>query len=347
VKAALYRRHGGPEVLEWAEVDDPRPGPGDVVVKVAAVGLNRLDVLQRSGPGLLPGFSLPHIPGMDITGEVVAVGPDASASLMGTRVVVNPSLSCGVCPSCRVGDDALCHAKTVVGGSVDGGYGQLCAVPSTHVRPVPDHIDLVTAASAPTVFSRAWQSLFVTGKLSIGETVLIHAAASGVTTAAVQLARAAGARVIVTARGEPELEYARRFGADAGVNTTSTPDVAAAVLELTDGRGVDLVFDHLGPALFDASIRALRPRGRLVFCGVTTGETAAVHLPSVYHRGISLLGSESYSEADFDTMLAACWAADLDAMVDRTLSIRDVAKAHQLMANDELRGKAVLVHDAD
>lgn len=328
-------------------MDDPRPKATDVVVQVAAVGLNRLDLLQRSGPGLLPGFSLPHIAGMDVTGEVVAAGADAPATLVGARVVVNPSLSCGVCPACRVGDDAMCRAKTVVGGSVDGGYGQLCAVPATHVRLVPDHVDLIAAASAPAVFSRAWQSLFVTGKLSIGETVLIHAAASGVTTAGVQLAHAAGARVIVTARTDPELEWARGFGAEFGINTTSTPDVAAAVLDLTHGRGVDLVFDHLGPALFEASIRCLRPRGRLVFCGVTTGEDAAIHLPSVYHRGISLLGSESYSEKDFDMMLAACWAADLDAMIDQTLPIREAAKAQTLMGNDELRGKLVLVHDTD
>lgn len=342
--AAVYRAHGGPEVLEWTEVDDPRPAPGEVIVEVAAVGLNRLDLLQRSGPALLPHFTLPHIAGMDISGVVTAVGAGVPAQRIGERVVVNPSHSCGQCSYCRAGDDGLCPAKVVIGGSAPGGYGRYCAVPSTHVRPVPDGIDLELAAAVPTVFSRAWQSLFVTGRLRIGETLLVHGAASGVTTAAVQLARLAGARVLVTARTDDELAYAAGFGADAGINTTTTPNLAAAVLELTDGRGADIVFDHLGPALFQDSVRALRPRGRLVFCGVTTGVTAEVHLPSAYHRGIALLGSESYSYRDFDAMLPHCWAADLAAMVDRTLPIEDVAHAHELMAAGRLRGKLLLLH---
>lgn len=345
VKAALYRRHGGPEVLEHADVADPTPGPDDVVVQVAAVGLNRLDLLQRSGPALLPHFALPHVAGMDFAGQIVAVGSAVGRDRIGQRVVVNPAISCGTCAVCTTGADSLCADKIVIGGSIAGGYGELCAVPATHALPVPDGIDLVEAASLPTVYSRAWQSLFVTGRLAIGETLLVHAAASGVTIAAVQLAKRAGARVIVTARTNGELEYAREHGADEGINTTTT-DVTEAVLELTGGRGVDLVFDHLGPALFDASIRALRPKGRLVFCGTTTGDTVQVHLPSAYHRGITLMGSESYSFADFEQMITYCWSGKLKSIIDRTLPISQVAKAHQLMANDELRGKLVLLHPA-
>jgi len=344
MKAALYRTHGGPEVLEWADLPDPQPGPGDVVVRVAAVGLNRLDLLQRSGPGLLPHFALPHVAGMDVAGEVVALGSAVTGVELGARVVVDPSLSCGQCAACLSGDDSMCRDKRVVGGSLTGGYAQLCAVPATHVHPVPGHVDLVAAAAAPTVFTRAWQSLFITGRLMIGETVLIHAAASGVTTAAVQLARRAGARVIVTARTDAELDHGKRFGADAGINTTTTPEVAAAVFDLTGGRGADLVFDHLGPALFGESVAALRPRGRLVFCGNTTGSNATLNLPAAYHKGITLLGSEAYSHADFARMMDETWDADLAGMVDRTLPIQDVAEAHRLMAADALRGKLVLLH---
>ncbi|HVU93126.1 MAG TPA: zinc-binding dehydrogenase [Jatrophihabitans sp.] len=347
MKAALHRSHGGPEVLEWADLPDPEPGPADVVVRVAAVGLNRLDLLQRTGPGLLPHFALPHVAGMDVAGEVVAVGPDVPASLRiepGLRVVVDPSISCGTCAACRSGDDGMCRDKRVVGGSLPGGYAELCAVPATHVHPVPDHVDLVAAAAAPTVFTRAWQSLFTSGRLMIGETVLIHAAASGVTTAAVQLARRAGAQVIVTARTDAELEHGKRHGADAGINTTTTADLAAAVRDLTGGRGADLVFDHLGPALFPESIAALRPRGRLVFCGNTTGNVASLNLPAAYHKGITLIGSEAYSHTQFGRIMAEVWDADLAATIDRTLPIRDVADAHRLMADDALRGKLVLLH---
>lgn len=345
MRAARYRAHGGPEVLELAEIPDPVPAPGEVLVRVAAVGLNRLDLLQRTGPGLLPGFSLPHIPGTDIAGRIAAVGAGVDARRVGERVIVNPSVSCGACPLCRAGTDGLCPDKVVIGGSASGGYGEMCAVPATHVVGVPDHVDLVEAASIPTVFSRAWQSLFVSGGLTIGETLLVHGASSGVTIAAVQLAKLAGARVIVTSRSDAALDHAAGFGADAGINTTTT-DLVAAVLELTDGHGVDIVFDHVGPALFAASIRALRPQGRLVFCGVTTGDTVPLHLPSVYHRGITLIGSQSYTSADFDRMVAQCWTASLRSIVDRTLPIDEVAKAHQLMENGELRGKVVLVHRA-
>lgn len=343
MRAALYRSHGGPNVLEIADFPDPVAGPGDVVVRAVAVGLNRLDLLQRSGPALLPHFQLPHIAGMDFAGTIEAVGPGVDPARIGQRVVVNPSISCGTCGLCRQGADNLCAAKTVIGGSVNGGYGELVAVPASHALAVPNHMDLVEAAILPTVYSRAWQSLFVSGRLRIGETLLVHAAASGVTIASVHLAKRAGARVIVTARTEAELDFGREHGADEGINTTTT-DVAARALDLTDGRGVDIVLDHLGPALFDASIRALRPGGRLVFCGTTTGDTVQLHLPTVYHRDVSLLGSASYSFADFEQMLSFCWSGQLKSIIDRRLPIDEVARAHELMANDEVRGKLVLLH---
>src|SRR3954467_1619551 len=168
MRAAVHRTFGAPEVLELADLPEPEPRPGEVVVRVAAVGLNRLDLLQRAGPALLPGFTLPRVAGMDIAGDIAAVGPDTDAPAVGTPVVVNPSISCGRCALCRAGEDSLCRQKIVIGGSVAGGYAELCAVPATHVLPVPDHIGPVEAASIPTVFSRAWQSLFVSGGLQIG-----------------------------------------------------------------------------------------------------------------------------------------------------------------------------------
>lgn len=343
MRAAIYHEHGGPEVLGYDEVADPAPGAGEVVVRVAATGLNRLDLLQRQGPAMMPKFSLPHIAGMDVAGEIVAAGPGVPASRVGERVVVNPAIACGTCDFCRRGMDHLCGAKSVVGGNRPGGYGELCVVPATHVHRVADHVDLVEAASLPTVFSLAWHALFETGRLAIGETLMVHAAASGVTTAAVQLAKRAGARVVVTARTDDELDHARRYGADDFVNT-SDHDVVEAVMELTAGRGVDMVFDHLGPALFSASIRSLRPKGRLVFCGTTTGATVQLLLPEVYRFGVALLGSESYGFEEFGRMLDYCWGADLTSIVDRVLPISQAAQAHRLMEDNALRGKLVMTH---
>lgn len=343
MKAALYRTHGGPDVLEYADIADPVPGPDDVVVEVAAVGLNRMDLLQREGPGFMPGFSLPHIAGMDVSGVIAAVGAEVPASRIGERVVVNPAISCGRCEHCRRGTDQFCAAQQVVGASRPGGYGALCAVPSSHALVIPDSVDLVRAAAFPTVYSLAWHALFVTGRLAIGENLLVHAAASGVTTAAVQLAKRAGARVIVTSRLDEEREHALASGADAFINTT-TSDLVAEVRDLTDGRGVDMVFDHLGPALFGESIKALRPLGRLVFCGTTTGAVVHLLLPDVYRNGIALLGVDGYGFEEFGRMLDFCWDADLDPIIDRVLPASQAQQAHELMDAGVLHGKLVMTH---
>ena len=343
MKAALYRSHGGPEVLEYADIADPTPGPDDVVVEVAAVGLNRMDLLQRQGPGFMPGFELPHVAGMDVAGVIAAVGSQVPRSRIGERVVVNPAIACGACEHCRRGTDQFCATQQVVGASRAGGYGALCVVPSSHALVVPDHVDLVEAAAVPTVYSLAWHALFVTGRLSVGETLLVHAAASGVTTAAVHLAKRAGARVIVTSRVDAERAHAQAHGADGFVNTTDT-DLVAAVRDLTGGRGADMVFDHLGPALFGQSIRSLRPLGRLAFCGTTTGASVDVFLPDAYRNGIALLGVDGYSAEEFGRMLEFCWSAGLPSMIDRVLPITEVRQAHELMEAAALQGKLVMTH---
>ncbi len=343
MKAALYRSHGGPEVLELAEVADPTPGPTDVVVAVTAVGLNRMDLLQRQGPAFMPGFSLPHIAGMDVAGVVADVGSDVSRARIGERVVVNPAVACGHCEHCRRGTDQFCGDQQVIGASRAGGYGALCVVPSSHALVVPDHVDLVQAAAVPTVYSLAWHALFVTGRLCVGETLLVHAAASGVTTAAVHLAKRAGARVIVTSRVDEERDHALAHGADAFVNTTEA-DLVTAVRQLTGGRGADMVFDHLGPALFGPSIRALRPLGRLAFCGTTTGATVDLLLPDAYRNGIALLGVDGYAFEEFGRMLAFCWSSDLPSIIDRVLPIAQVREAHELMEAAALQGKLVMTH---
>lgn len=341
MKAASYDHHGGPEVLTLTSVADPVPGPGEVVVDVAATGVNRLDLLQRQGPGMLPGYELPHIAGMDLAGTISAVGPDVDGARIGERVVVNPAISCGACAACLAGEDGLCAAPVVIGGSRAGGYAERCAVPATHALVIPDAVELAEAASWPTAYSTAWHALFETGQLSMGETVLVHAASSGVTSAAIQLASRAGATVFVTARREDKLDHARKLGAAAAIDSRAG-DVATAVRELTDGRGVDMVFDHVGPALFEPSLRSLRPRGRLVFCGTTTGARVDLHLPTAYRSGLRLLGAENYTRAEFERMIAYLASAELTSIVDRELPLADAAEAHRLLDSGEVLGKLLL-----
>jgi len=342
VKAALQRDFGGLDVLEVTSVPDPAVGPVDVLVGVRAVSLNRLDVLQRQGPALIPGFSLPHIAGMDIAGEVLAVGAEVGGVAVGDRVVVNPAVHCGRCGPCRAGDDGFCPNVRVLGGNAPGGFAELVAVPATHVYPIPAAMGFPEAAALPTVYSTAWHALVGTARLRIGEWVMVHAAASGVSVAAIQLAKRMGAKVVATAGSAPKLELARRLGADVVVDNRSG-DVIGTARAVTDGRGVDVVFDHVGPALFQSSLFALRPRGRMVFCGTTSGDSATFNLPHAYHFGMQLLGSDPYPYAEFAEMLAFTLTAGFDPVIDATYPLDEMVEAQRRLEAGDVLGKVILV----
>ncbi len=339
MKAAIQYEHGPAAVVRVEEVPDPTCGPGEVLIGVRAAGLNRLDVLQRQGPPLLPNFSLPHIAGMDVAGEVVAVGFGVENVSVGDRVVVNPALHCGTCDVCLSGDDGMCMATRVVGGNSPGGFAEWCVVPATHVYPVPHGVDYARAAAMPTNYSTAWHALVVTGRLAIGETVMIHGAGSGVSLAAIQIAKRAGARVVATSGSDRKLEVAERVGADVLVNHRRS-DLVGEARAATAGRGVDMVLDHVGPALFQHSIFSIRPHGRLVFCGTTTGNEATINLPFTYHFGISLLGADPYRYTEFEQMLSYCW--QFEPVIDSEYELGSIQAAMERMERGESIGKIVV-----
>jgi NADPH:quinone reductase-like Zn-dependent oxidoreductase len=341
MRAVVQRDFGGTGVLDITDVPDAVHGPRDVLVAVRLSALNHLDVLQRVGPPLLPGFSLPHIAGMDVVGEVVAVGDAVDDVSVGTRVIVNPALHCGVCEVCQRGDDGFCPTVRVVGGNHPGGYAELCAIPATHVYAIPDAVSYEAAVIIPTAFSTAWHALVAVARLRVGETVMIHAAASGVSTAAIQLAKRMGAMVIATAGSDAKLGFAKRLGADVVVNNR-TEDVVGAARAATNGRGVDVVFDHVGPALFEPSLFSLRPRGRLVFCGTTTGRRAEFSLPYAYHFGVQILGVDPYSYAEFEEMLAYAWTAGFDPVIDTEYPLDAVPEAQDRLERGDVVGKLLL-----
>lgn len=342
MRAALHRTHGGPEVIEVAHVPDPQVGPGDVLVRVRAAGVNRLDVLQRQGPAFLPGFALPHIAGMDVAGEVVAVGEEVEGVAVGHRVVVNPAVICGTCPACRRGDDAYCTNGSVVGANRPGGFAELCAVPAANVHRIPDEISFAEAATIPTIYSTAWRALIPVGEVRLGETIVIHAAGSGVSTAAIQLAKRAGATVIATAGSEAKLDAAKRLGADHGL-LNRDPAWVDRVREATGGAGADIVFDHVGPALFQGSLDALRNRGRLVFCGATTGVTAQFTLPRAYQRGLRLLGADSYSQREFAELLAHYWKGGYEPVIDSEHALDELGVAQVRLESGAVIGKVLII----
>jgi len=339
MKAAIHYEHGPVDVVRVEDVPDPECGPGEVLIAVRATSLNRLDVLQREGPPLIPGFSLPHIAGMDIAGEVTRTGFGVDNVAVGDRVVVNPALHCGVCEVCLSGDDGMCPRTRVVGGNHPGGFAEHVVVPATHVYRIPQGIDWARAAAMPTNYSTSWHALVVTGRLSIGETVLIHGAGSGITLAGIQVAKAAGARVLVTSGSDEKLAVAERVGADVLINH-ATGNLVEEARRATGGRGVDMVLDHVGPALFQQSIFCIRPHGRMVFCGTTTGTQATFNLPFTYHFGISLLGADPYGYAEFERMLDYCWR--FDPVIDSEFALADIQRAMERMEKGESIGKIVV-----
>lgn len=287
MKAARFHEHGGPEVFRYEEAPDPTAPTGGALVRVRACAMNHLDLWQRRGLERVR-IPMPHISGADVAGEIVEGG--ATGLAPGARVMLQPGLSCGRCPRCLTGEDNFCAGYDVLGYQSNGGYAELVAVPAANVIPIPDTLDFVTAAAFPLVFLTAWHMLMTRAKLTESDAVLVLGAGSGVGQAAVQIARAARARVITTARGAAKTERARALGADLVVDPDQE-DLQARVRQFTGGRGVDVVVEHVGQATWDTSVRCLARGGRLVTCGATSGFKSQLDLRHLFARQLSFVGT--------------------------------------------------------
>lgn len=342
MKAALYRECGGTEVLTYDDVPDPEPGPVDVVIDVAATALNRLDVVQRNGWFNLPGFQLPHIAGMDVAGVVSAIGSEVDGISIGDRVVVDPSLA-GVDDRSKLGGMGDLYGDLgIIGATVDGGYAEKCLVPASHVYPVPDDISFEQAAPFATCYVTAAHALFDVGHLEAGETVMIHAAGAGLSTAAIQLAKHAGATVLATAGTDIKCERALTLGADYVLNNR-TGDITGWGREVTNGDGVDMVLDHVGTALFGPSLFALGLHGRLVNCGNASGDEATIpSLGYLFHSGIAILGSDPYGPEEFGPVWEDFCAGHYDVVIDSVFPLEQAAAAQTKMMTNDFFGKILL-----
>ncbi len=342
MKALLYNTPGGPEVLEYIDIPDPTPGPRDVVVDVAATTLNQLDVSQRNGWFTMPGFTLPHIAGMDVVGTILSTGSDVTRCKVGDRVVVDPSLS-GVPEGSKLaGRGDIYGALGIIGANADGGYAEQCLAPETHVYKIPDAMSWRHAVVFPTAWMTAHHALITVGKLRAGEAIMIHAAGSGVSMAAIQLAKHSGATVLATAGSQKKCDHAVELGAT-HVTVNRGTDIATWAREVTEGRGVDMVFDHVGAALWGASMFSLAPRGRLVNCGSTSGDTATIpSLGFMYHMGIQILGSDPYHYEEFAPAWELYCSADFQSSIDSVYPLAQGAEAQEKMIRGAFVGKIVL-----
>ena len=309
MKAVIFDQHGGPEVLKLTEVPDPQITANEVLVEVRACALNHLDVWTRNG---LPGIKipLPHI--------------------------------LGHCPECLAGRDNMCDEYDIIGYRRDGGYAELVAVPGVNLIPKPKNLSWPEAAALPLVTLTAWHMLVARADVQPGEDVLVHAAGSGVGSIGIQIAKLRGARVITTASSDEKLRKARELGADETINYTRD-DWPKEVKRLTNGRGVDVVFEHTGAATWPGSILSLKKGGRLVTCGSTSGFDARTDLRHVFYRHLTILGSMMGSKADLLTALKFIESGQIRAVIDRTLPLAEARQAHELMEDRAQFGKLVLL----
>ncbi|MGH9312140.1 MAG: zinc-binding dehydrogenase [Vicinamibacterales bacterium] len=338
MKAIRFHEHGSIDVLRYEEAPDPSPGPRNALVRVRACALNHLDLWERRG---LDGIKipLPHISGSDVAGEVVSsAGPDVRP---GTRVMVQPGLSCGTCAECLGGTDNRCAAYDVLGYRSDGGYAELVKVPAANLIPIPDRLGFVEAAAFPLTFLTAWHMLLGVAELAPGETVLVLAAGSGVGQAAVQIAKLAGAKVLATAGSPAKLERARSLGADAVVDHRRQ-DIAREVKNLTGGRGADIVVEHVGEATWEASVRSLARSGRLVTCGATTGPRGAIDIRVLFARQVSLRGSYMGTKRELLQAAALFFEGRLRPAVDQVFPLARAADAQRRLEEGLHFGKIVL-----
>jgi NADPH:quinone reductase-like Zn-dependent oxidoreductase len=345
VRAVVLRRFGGLDALGLENVEDPRPGPGEALVRVQATAVNRLDLWVRENVGHAYSAKLPLIPGYDVAGVVVELGPGLGAPAVGTRVYVHYDYSCGRCEWCLAGEEALCPQYAVMGVNRDGGYAELVCAPERNLFPLDDGVAADTAAAAGSVYLTAFHMLFTRGALRAGESVLVMAAGSGVGGAALQLAEWAAARVLTTAGTEAKRRRALELGAVAAFDY-GQPGSSDGVREATGGRGVDLIVDHTGSQSFGEAVRALAPLGRIVVCGATSGSDAQLDLIDLFARQIAVIGSSDGTRRELLEVLRLLSEGVITPVVDRVLPLERAAEAQEALARRDHFGRILLAPPA-
>jgi NADPH:quinone reductase-like Zn-dependent oxidoreductase len=341
MKSVRFYAHGGVDQLRFEDAPEPAAGPGEVVIRVHACALNYLDIWVRRGiPNM--NFSFPHITGSDIAGVIEGIGAGVQHLSVGQRTVICPGLSCMRCRMCLSGKDNECAGYSVLGYVTDGGYAEYVKVPAANAFPYPDRLDFTSAAAVPLVFMTAWHMLVTRAAIKSGDDVLIIGAGSGVGSAAIQIAKFFHARTIATAGNESKLEKASALGADFTIDHTRQ-GIRTEVKRITGGRGVDVVFEHVGVATWAESISSLAPGGRLVTCGATTGHQAALDIRHLFAKQITVLGSYMGTKGELMEILNVVQHGHLNPVVSDVYPLKDAAGAQSLLEGRTHFGKIVLV----
>ena len=340
MKAVLFREHGGPDKLSYEELPMPQIGPQEVLIRVKACALNHLDIWIRQGS---PAYSipLPHVGGSDVSGIIEQVGTQVEGVSIGARVFVSPGISCWQCEYCLAGRDNMCRSYHLLGAKMHGGYAEYVKVPFRNVLSMPENLTFEQAAAFPLVSVTASHMLFALAQLQHGETVLVMGAGSGVGMMAVQLAKLAGARVLATVGSDDKVPKGVVLGADAVINH-SREKVSERVRILTEGRGVDVVIEHIGPEVWDSCLDSLTRGGRLITCGATTGADVKLNLRYLYSRQLTVKGSYMGTRAELVKATELMGQGRLMIVVDRVFPLQEARAAQELMVSRKFFGKIVL-----
>ncbi len=342
MRAVIFRQHS-PSLDVLEVVDDmpvPEIAPDEVLVRVRMAALNRLDDFVRRGwKGL--NLEMPHIPGSDMVGDIAAVGEQVSGWQIGQRVTANPGIWCGHCEFCLRGEHSLCRTFRILGEHVRGVYAEYASVPARNLIAVPAQISDETAAAAPLVFVTAWRMLITRARLQAGESVLVVGSGGGVNSAAIQIAKLAGATVFALAGNEAKASKARELGA-AAVFDYHDAGWSKQLYAATGRRGVDVVVDNVGKATFPLSLRALAKGGRLVTVGATTGPKSNADIRVIFSKQISIIGSTMGSQSEFVRVMNLVWADKLRPVIDRIYPLEAYRQALERMLQGKQIGKVLL-----
>lgn len=340
MKAIVLHKTGGPGVLSYEDIETPKPGPGEVLIRVRAAGVNHVDIDIRKGVSGMS-LKLPHIPGVDAAGVVAEVGEGVSGWAEGDRVAPHFILHCGVCTNCVRGAENICLNFGVLGATTWGTYAQYVKVSQHHLVRIPKRLSFDQAVSSYVPFATAWEALVTVGKVGPGENVLVNAAGSGVGSAGIEVAKLAGGRVIATAGSASKLRQARELGADHTINYNEH-DIASEVRRLTGGLGVDIALDMVGGKVFLQTIDALAPGARLVTVGAHGGEKINLDMIELFRKHISVHGCGRSTRAIAEQVLGLVAAGKLTPVIHAKFKLRDAAQAHEVMESRKFFGRMVL-----
>lgn len=340
MKAIVFHEFGSSEKLKFENVKTPEIGPNEILVRVKACGVNRLDLLLRNGD--ISDAPLPHICGSEVAGIIEKTGSKVSPRKVGDKVVIAPWIFCGKCEQCKKGEETTCPNGDILGMRSNGGYAEFVKVPAVNAVKIPDKLSFREAAAVTLSMLTAWRMLTAKAKLKKNETVLIHAGGSGVGSSAIQIGKYLGAKIIATASTDEKRKNASKLGADIVIDSKAD-GLSSRIMKETNGNGVDVVFEHIGKDTWQESMKSLKKNGRIVTCGGTTGYEVNFDTGEVIYSELTILGSRGGTCAELKHVLDLVAKKKIKPIIDKEFLLEKAAEAQERMENRKQFGKILLL----